>query len=102
MELKETIKLNGIRAEILVALIVAEGVYEDFGYGMVVTSITDSKHSAGSLHYAGCAIDLRTRDIEDKAMIIKITETIRKRLTKDYDIVLEKDHIHIEYQPKYS
>ncbi|MFA7288303.1 MAG: hypothetical protein WC055_05425 [Melioribacteraceae bacterium] len=102
MELKETTKLNGIRAEILVGLIVAEGVYEDFGYGMVVTSVTDSKHSAGSLHYAGCAIDLRTRDIKDKAMIIKITETIRKRLTKDYDVVLEKDHIHIEYQPKYS
>ncbi|KUO61684.1 hypothetical protein APF79_03520 [bacterium BRH_c32] len=102
MELKETIKLNGIRAELLVGIIVAERVYEDFGYGMVITSITDSRHAPGSLHYAGGAVDLRTRDIKDAAMIKKITETIRKRLTKDYDVVMEKDHIHIEYQPKYS
>ena len=30
----------------------------------------------------------------------EIADEIRKRLGSDYDIVLERTHLHIEFQPK--
>jgi hypothetical protein len=71
----------------------------DYGYECVVTSVVDGKHSHGSLHYAGYAMDLRTRHLTptDQSLIVS---ALKKALTDEFDIVLEENHIHIEYQPK--
>ncbi len=54
---------------------------------------------AGSLHYAGAAIDIRTRDIP-LADVQKLIARIKACLGEDFDVVLETDHLHLEYQPK--
>lgn len=96
---KHGVKLFGMRPELGAALTVVEGVFRDAGYPATVTSVTDGSHSNASLHYTGCALDLRTRDIPQGELEILKT-TMRDRLTIEFDVVLEKDHFHIEYQPK--
>jgi len=31
-----------------------------------------------------------------------VAADIRERLTEDFDVVVESDHIHLEFQPRYS
>ena len=80
-------------------LIVVEDVYEAYGYPAIITSGTEGKHGTKSLHYEGKALDFRTRflrPIEKQA----IADDIANRLGKDYDVVLERTHLHVEYDPK--
>jgi hypothetical protein len=100
MILKEGVVIGGIRPELLFALNVCDAVYNAHGQELVITAIKDGKHSATSLHYSGCAADLRTRYFNANEAKV-VAQEIRDRLGVDYDVILEKDHIHLEYQPKY-
>lgn len=81
------------------AALIVEAVYADNGFMLTITSGTDSKHGAGSLHSKGLALDFRTRGITPAYQQAMASE-IRKRLGADYDCIVEADHIHIEHQPK--
>lgn len=100
MQLKAGVNVTGIKVELLLALTVAERVYNEEGYPLVITSLLDSKHSLTSLHYAGCAADLRTRHINTIEEVNDIASKLKSSLTKDYDVIVEKDHIHLEWQPR--
>mgnify|MGYP001568085421 CR=1 FL=1 len=78
---------------------VLEGQYEKAGYPLVITALTDGKHMEGSLHYKGQAADLRTRDIATPVLNL-IVKNAKEALGKDYDVVLEGDHVHLEYDPR--
>ena len=97
--LKQGVRVAGVRPEILIAVVAAERVCAERGVDCVITACVDGVHQAGSLHYCGLAVDLRTRDFHpgdaDKAIA-----RIRQCLGADYDVALEKDHVHLEYQPK--
>ena len=100
MRLKSNVKITGIRPEILLALTIANDVYKKHGHNLVVTSLLDGVHSKNSLHYAGCAADLRTMAAHiPKSTIAAISEEIRRALTSDFDLVVEPDHLHLEFQP---
>ena len=99
MKLKHNVRPQSLCPEIVLAIIVADSVYRANDAELVVTSLNDSTHSTTSLHYAGAAVDLRTRNIPGPIREV-IREQIDDRLTYDYDVVLESDHIHIEYQPR--
>lgn len=100
MKLKEGVIVTAIRTELLLALIIAEKVWLDCGKELVITSLNDGQHSNISLHYAGQAADLCTR-------YFAVPKTVGQNLSDalgnnpDYDVVVEKDHIHLEWQPKY-
>ena len=66
---------------------------------LVVTSVLDGAHRVGSLHYTGNAADIRTRSLapEDRR---ELESFAREVLGDAYDVVLESDHLHIEFQPK--
>ena len=66
-------------------------------YEVTVTSGKDGVHSKNSKHYSGGAIDIRSKDMK---LPEYTTLRLKRKLGKDYDIVYEKDHIHIEYDPK--
>ena len=76
-----------------------EKVYAQFGVPCVCTSARDGKHSPKSLHYSGRAIDLRTRQLGNMQQL-EVTARLRKVLGPDFDVVLESDHLHIEFDPK--
>ena len=99
MRLKEGVSVTGVRPELLLALQIADGVYAAFGHELVVTSLNDGKHSRTSLHYAGAAADLRTRDLQP-GIVPKLVDSMRAALGVDFDVVLERDHIHLEWQPR--
>jgi hypothetical protein len=100
MKLKSGVRVQGIRPELILAIVIADGVWrDDAGAEMVVTSVTDGRHSRGSLHYTGAAFDIRTRDLVPDT-VPDLAERLRKALGEDYDVVLEATHIHVEYQPK--
>jgi pyruvate-formate lyase-activating enzyme len=63
---------------------------------LVITSTYEGNHGEGSLHYADDAIDMR----KIEARPIDGEDKIKEKLGKDYDVVLERDHIHVEYDPK--
>lgn len=99
MILKPGVKLTNLQPQILLAMIVAESVYHSFQTEFVITSVDDSKHGATTLHGKGMAFDCRTRDLskEDAKLVVY---NIKQRLGNDFDVILESDHIHIEYDEK--
>lgn len=99
LSLKEGVRIQGLRSEIVLAIIIANGIYQNHDLDCTVTSIIDGKHSASSLHYTGCAFDLRTRNIPNTALQGRIRMELAQALGQDFDVLLEVDHIHVEYQP---
>lgn len=73
-------------------------VFRDFGYTATITSGRDGKHMTGSLHYSGQAFDFRSRDIAS-ADLHHLVATLAEALGKEFDVVLESDHIHVEFDP---
>lgn len=98
----------------------ANEIYRAWGGELIVTSGSepDTRHSKTSLHYADpcCAADIRSWAIWDAmnpeikitaetqaATLQKFAKAYCKRLgipAEWLEIILESDHIHIEYQPK--
>jgi len=76
-------------------------VYEEAGHDFTITACVDGKHMTGSLHYAGAAIDVRTRELAADE-VQKLIARIKSCLGDAFDVLLEVDHIHIEFQPKAS
>lgn len=97
ISLKPGVTPHGVQPELLLGLMIADGVYSRNHYPMTVTSLTDGTHKAGSLHYKGQAADLRTRDVAMPLLGVIVRE-IKEALGADYDVILEGDHLHMEYQ----
>jgi hypothetical protein len=97
--LKPGVRVAGLRPEILLAVIAAERVFEEAGADLVLTACVDGKHAGGSLHYVGQAVDIRTRDLAPD-VIPKMVARLRECVGADYDVALELDHVHVEFQPK--
>lgn len=97
MRLKPGVRPLGIKPEILLAIMVAERAL--LPNELVITSLMDGTHNRASEHYTGMAFDFRTRDLgETRAK--EVAHTIGANLGTDYDVVLETDHCHVEYDPK--
>ena len=72
---------------------------EASGKSLTVTSTNDGKHMKGSFHYKDLAFDLRTWYLSASEQK-KLVKDAKAELGKDYDIVIEKTHIHVEYDKK--
>ena len=95
---KAGVLFRGVKPELLLGLSIADGYYAREGHNeMVITSLVDGKHSVASLHYVGYAADLRIWNIDDIGIF---TDGLSTELGSEFDVILETDHIHIEYQPK--
>lgn len=109
MRLKSGVSIQGLHEKICKALGYFEGVYKAYNLSesFVITSGTEdppdtedlreSTHRASSLHPTGRAVDIRTwgftkQDLHD------IAQTAQDVLGEDYDIIVEIDHLHVEYE----
>lgn len=91
----------GVKTEIACVLPLVMEVFRDHGHPFHITSFTDGKHSEGSLHRLGLAVDVDFRqDKFDKVKGEWICEDLRVALGPDYDIVFEDTHVHVEFDPK--
>lgn len=100
MKLKAGAKLDGVQWRMFDAAIKAEAVFQQAGADLVITSGSDGKHKPTSLHYKGLALDFRTRDLRPPSAVINVAHRLRAALGADFDVVVEGDHIHLEYDPK--
>lgn len=96
MKLKDsTVSLIGVHWTLFHAAIVAEQLYKKYGTEVVITSANDGKHKDDSLHYYGMALDLRTFSLNGREAFV--ASELQRLLGDSYDVVLEKDHIHVEF-----
>ena len=94
-----TVNVTGLKPEIVKILGTVWKVATELNginYELVITSAKDGQHKTGSKHYSGEAIDIRSRDMRNK---VGLKRRLQEEIGKDYDIVIEETHIHIEYDP---
>lgn len=99
---KRGVTLNGVQPETVLAIQLAATIVEDLGGRFVITSLTDGKEwrSPNSLHVPGLAFDVRIWDFPTQEDQLNLVEKLREALGGEFDVVLESDHIHIEFDPK--
>ncbi len=105
MKIKSDVVMTGLQIPMRLVLIVADQIWKEYGQELVITSALDGTHSAGSLHYYGYALDFRTRyftnmdDSEFKGLVNveRVAEKLREALGRDYNVIVHKSHIHVEY-----
>ncbi len=99
LSIKTGVRVFGLRPEILLAVVVAEGIWREFGVDLVLTAGIDGAHVEGSFHYSGNAVDLRTNNLPTDQTGLVLGK-LSDRLGADYFAQIESDHIHVQFKPK--
>ena len=99
ISIKRGARIQGVSVEILLAVTIAEGIFNRWDKEVVITSGTDVPHSNSSLHYTGDAVDFRSRHLtqDQKSAIARL---LKDALGDEYDVVVEPDHFHVEFDPR--
>lgn len=87
--------------EVNAILAQAELTFQAYGYPCICTSGTDGKHMVGSKHYEAKAVDLRSYHVSPEQLPAMMSE-LKDRLGKDYDVVIEGDHVHVEHDDHHT
>lgn len=100
MRIKPGASLQGLQPVMRKVLLEADEVWQENGHpeGATITSGTDGVHSAGSVHYYGYAVDVRTRD-DAPAVVDGMARDLQRRLGPRYQVVVEPTHVHVEWWP---
>jgi hypothetical protein len=125
LKTKVGVRLEGVQPVMMLAAGFIDRVYEkEFQKDGIITSGTEGKHGVNSLHFCGLALDFRTRFLDEnqKKRLVRVVKAGLKsgfnrvkfsivrtgKLTgsplwvqgKDFDVILEGDHLHIELDMK--
>ena len=96
LENPNKVDLSKLRFKARQALWLLIRLFEVDGQNFVITHTYDGMHKDGSLHFKNRAFDglppERERD--------HILKQAKELMGPDWDIIDEKDHWHIEYDPK--
>jgi hypothetical protein len=98
MTFKPGVKLRGVRPETVAALAVAAPIMAPYGE-FVVTSVMEGRHAPTSKHYIGCAFDVRTKHLKP-GEAEEIAAALRAALTDEFFVLVEPDHIHVQFGKK--
>lgn len=96
--IKPGVRVEGLQPEILLALFIAHELFKEQAQTITLTCGTDGQHKASSRHYCGQAVDIRLPTAGKERLV----EQLAGRLGEGYDVVLEGDHIHVEFDPKHG
>ena len=105
IHVKPGVKLTGLQAPILLAVQAAEHIWWLHGETpLVITSANDGTHKPDSFHYAGRAVDLRSKTLP-RASRDRAVAQLRNALGTEFDVLLEdpggaNEHVHVEHDPK--
>ncbi len=96
IRLAASVKVQGVRPELLLGLLIITDLCNAWGVTALVTALLNGKHMLNSLHYTGAAVDF----VSDLGVHRELfVEELRTRLGVTYDVIDEDTHIHVEYQP---
>lgn len=99
IRLAEGVSLADLRPEMREVLIAADRIWREHGKELWVTSHKEGGHSPRSLHYTGFALDLRSRHFGRTEQGVAVRK-LRQALGRNYDVIHEMNHFHVEYDPK--
>jgi hypothetical protein len=105
--MKDGVRINGAHFDpVMVRIInVARETAPMMEKGTVwITSANDGLHMDTSLHYTDRAFDIRVKNIIGVADFPEAgrvwAQKMQHALGEDYDVLFERDHIHVEYDPQ--
>ncbi len=98
IKFKPGIWTSNLTPEMMRAINVAGRVFHELRADAIVTALQDGEHKKNSLHYKQMAVDFRTRHVA-KGVRGEIAHHMRRLLGDDYDVILHKTHLHVEYDP---
>ena len=85
-------------------LLIVDSVYKYLtDREVTITSISDGRHKRKSAHWDGRAADLRLPSWygdEFKRFNITVRDALAERLGPQWDVILEGNHFHMEFDPK--
>lgn len=96
MRIKAGVDILGTKPELIIGYMITVFAYHDAGEKFVLTGGREGKHTLTSLHNSGNAFDCRLPKKDAQGL----RDEIKRRTGIDFDVVLERDHIHVEYQPR--
>lgn len=99
IQLKDGVSLAGIKPEMQHVLIVADRIWSQHGKPLTITEYMGGGHSPRSRHYAGYALDMRSRIFGEPEKVV-VVRKLKAELGKDYDVINHPTHFHVEYDPK--
>ena len=100
MRIKDnSVEFQNLSPQLLLGLIIVDQVMQKHGQEAVITSLNDAYHGKTSLHYNGDGVDLRSKSFSHPDIILSECKNALG-FNQDYDIILEHNHFHLEYQPK--
>lgn len=81
--------------------VLCRNIYEIAGVVPVITSMWDQRHGKNSLHYIGCAVDVRSHYLNEAEKEEVLIQT-RSDLDDEYDLILHpkgepSEHFHLEW-----
>jgi hypothetical protein len=96
---KEGVPFTGLKSITYQAIFICAQVFNKKQYPLVITSTTDGEHLEKSFHYTGEAFDIRTRrlTVVEQTSLFNEMKRELKKLSRCFQLVLEKDHIHVEF-----
>ena len=109
MRIKHGASIKGIHAEMAIACLVCSKTLEEFNKTrLTLTEGTGGVHMKGSFHGKGLAIDLRDWALNDsqlKELVRNLNLDLGNILVDEkwegeFDVVLEGNHIHVEFDVK--
>jgi hypothetical protein len=87
-----------MKPEIHLAIIIADGIFAEYGVGCVITEGTEGKHTPHSHHKKGLAVGFRTRMIPTE-LHTELVDRLSNALGDEFQVILHTTHIHVEYDP---
>jgi hypothetical protein len=94
MKRKWSTRIAGVKPEIILGLLLMQEVFKMYDEEITLTSLTDGEHSTRSYHPMGYAIDLRLPVFADAKGLCTQLDIA---LGPEFDVFLEIDHIHVEF-----
>lgn len=103
MKIKPGASLQGLNIIMRPVLVHADRIWKKYGQELVVTCGTDGEHSAGSLHYYGFALDLRTNYFtqDEKAIVESELANALAQYGNRFQVIPHPTHIHVEHDIAY-
>lgn len=96
MVVKLGVDTSRLNREIRQTLNMVEREFNLYNWEAVVTCTYEGTHEPGSLHYADDAYHVKKPPHSETLVL----ESIRRDLGKDFNVIVELDCYHIEYDPK--
>lgn len=92
---KASVRFGGLKPELVLAIMIARDIYAQYHEDFRFTSVVDGEHGAVSYHRAGYGMDFNAPG--KQSVTIHILRDLKQKLGPEFDVVVEPDHWHVEF-----